>query len=551
MTKIKTITTYTVLIIVSLMMMFGISRIENSLDKDVKEYHLRFTGEIKNAPAFITFTTVALGSFRGVLADILWLRQMALKDQGSYFEMVQLASWITKLQPQFAGSAVYLGWEMAYNLSVTCSNFEDRWRWIQEGIKLLRDEAMIYNPEDVDIYVDLAKLYFLKFGNVFDDAHLFYKNKLFMETSRVIGANPNWEAMAKVTPWFRLMDWNEEKSFFEKFPQNGSVWQEITTKTPYKSFPELLEAYTKADGIPASIDFLSKEDSEWMNYFLRACWIWNTFKLNPHRVADINKEYGNLDWRTPEAFAIYWAKLGIEFRPPNQTRRQLDNVIAISLQESFRHGRPLLTDPENMVYFIGVPNFSMLERTLKSAEEGYENNKDETFLLSRNYFLRDAIVLLYSYGQTSEAQRMFELLKETDVGMKDSTMTLKQFYDLNVYDMIEFATVKEIGELMVGTIYCALHYWVLGDQNRAMELEKSLNWMYNKYLEDNSVRVSGVELPPLEVLYAAVVDNFIKTAPPQLAKRLEQLIKVNAEQQKAREEEARKIEEAKSPLPGM
>ena len=210
MTKIKTITTYTVLIIVSLMMMFGISRIENSLDKDVKEYHLRFTGEIKNAPAFITFTTVALGSFRGVLADILWLRQMALKDQGSYFEMVQLASWITKLQPQFAGSAVYLGWEMAYNLSVTCSNFEDRWRWIQEGIKLLRDEAMIYNPEDVDIYVDLAKLYFLKFGNVFDDAHLFYKNKLFMETSRVIGANPNWEAMANVIPWFRLMDWNEE-----------------------------------------------------------------------------------------------------------------------------------------------------------------------------------------------------------------------------------------------------------------------------------------------------------------------------------------------------
>ena len=135
--------------------------------------------------------------------------------------------------------------------------------------------------------------------------------------------------------------------------------------------------------------------------------------------------------------------------------------------------------------------------------------------------------------------------------MKDSPLTLKQFYDLNVYDMIEFATVKEIGELMVGTIYCALHYWVLGDQNRAMELEKSLNWMYNKYLEDNSIRVSGVELPPLEVLYAAVVDNFIKTAPPQLAKRLEQLIKVNAEQQKARENEARKIEEAKSPLPGM
>lgn len=551
MIKIKTLTTYAALVVVTLVMLFGISRIEKSIDDDIMTHHLRYTGEIKNAPAWVTFTTVALGSFRGLLADILWLRQMDLKMQGSYFEMVQLADWITKLQPQFAGSAVYLGWEMAYNLSVTCSNFEDRWRWIQEGTKLLRDQAMLYNPEDVTIYYDLARIFFQKYGNVYDDAHLYYKNKLFIDTSRIMGNNPDWVGMTEVVPDFQLVDWNQERVFMQQYPLNSELWSSLN-KVGVSNYEQLLELYVKASGMPADWDFLSAEDYNWLNLYLRAAWIWNSYRLNPHYVVMINEDYGDIDWRTPESQAIYWCRKGLDFRPPNQTRRQLDTIITQSLQELFCSGRPLVTDSENMEYFIAVPNFDILDRTLKSSEESsVANSDDQSFINARNYFLRDAILLLYNYGQTKRAQEMYDMLKEFDPGMTDSPLSLKQFYDFLLAQKIEYATVLDIGDILVGTIYCALHYSVLGDYKRAGELENAANYMYYKFIDDNVQRARGVELPPLEVIRDTVVDNFIKNAPPQLAERLEKLIAAAAAKAEIDAAEAAKAADKNSNLPGF
>ncbi len=548
MTRFKTITLYVTLAVVTVVAIFGISGLERSIERDIKNYHLRFTGEIKNAPGWISFTTVALGSFRGLLADVLWLHQMSLKDQGSYYEMVQLANWITDLQPQVAGSAVYLGWEMAYNLSVTCANYEDRWRWIAKGTSLLRDKAMLYNPEDTSIYLDLARIYGEKFGNVFDDAHLYYKNKLYLEASRAMGfkakQKPDWEAMAKVVPDFLLTDWDTSKGFNEHFPEKSPA-RGLIASAGYSDFAALLGAYQKADGLPVGkLDNLSPADREWLNNYLRAAWIWQSFRLNPHLVVKINQDYGDLDWRTPEALAIYWAVLGQGYRPPNQTRRQFDNRIHIALQETFRNGRPLLTDPENKKYFIGVPNFSVLDRTLRAAEEGYKNNQDdETFTNSRIYFLRDAVLLLYSYGQTKRAGEMFDLLKQYDPG-QDKNETLKHYYDRALQEKINFATVKSIGELLVGTIYCELHYLVYGDNARATELAGFAEKIYNKFIEDNTERKSGADLPPLDVLIGAVVDNYLKSAPPELADRLRRII----EQQQAVKRQAEK-ERASAPNP--
>src|SRR5438034_7742656 len=53
------------------------------------------------APPVLVFTTVALGGFRGLIANALWIRAVDLQEQDKYFEKVQLADWITKLQPHF------------------------------------------------------------------------------------------------------------------------------------------------------------------------------------------------------------------------------------------------------------------------------------------------------------------------------------------------------------------------------------------------------------------------------------------------------------------
>ena len=62
--------------------------------------HLTQAPPTQNMPPAVAFTTVALGGFRGILADILWMRAGSLQDDGRYFELVQLSDWITKLQPR-------------------------------------------------------------------------------------------------------------------------------------------------------------------------------------------------------------------------------------------------------------------------------------------------------------------------------------------------------------------------------------------------------------------------------------------------------------------
>src|SRR6266853_1021609 len=101
---------------------------------------------LENSPPLVAFTTVALGGFRGIIADVLWLRATELQKDGKYFELVQLADWITKLEPRFAQVWAFHAWNMAYNVSVLFNDPPDRWRWVRQGIVLLRDEGLKYNP---------------------------------------------------------------------------------------------------------------------------------------------------------------------------------------------------------------------------------------------------------------------------------------------------------------------------------------------------------------------------------------------------------------------
>ena len=171
--------------------------VQKRLDNIVKTDKLVDEASIEGLPPTVAFTTVALGGFRGVLADMLWLRTNGLQQQGKYFEMVQLASWITKLQPKFTGATAYLAWNMAYNISVTYTSPVDRWRWVQRGIELIRDEALNYNANDPLLYRELGWIYQHKIGNMLDDAQRYYKYMICKEMMKVYnGDSPDWKALA-------------------------------------------------------------------------------------------------------------------------------------------------------------------------------------------------------------------------------------------------------------------------------------------------------------------------------------------------------------------
>ena len=135
---------------------------------------------LENAPPSLAWATVAMGAFRGLVVDILWMRADKLKEEGQFFDARQLAEWITTLQPRFAKVWEFHAWNMAYNISVAIpgSQPEQRWKWVRNGYELLRDKGIPLNPKSIALYRELARIFQHKMGGVSDDAHEYYKLKL-------------------------------------------------------------------------------------------------------------------------------------------------------------------------------------------------------------------------------------------------------------------------------------------------------------------------------------------------------------------------------------
>jgi hypothetical protein len=154
---------------------FGLSgRMNESLVGLRKHYRLDQADPLENSPPLVAFTTVALGGFRGILADMLWVRASTLQEEGKYFELVQLADWITKLEPRLADVWAFHAWNLAYNISVFFNAPEDRWRWVRHGIELLRDEGLRYNPGNASLYRELGWMFEHKIGAGYDEMHMYY-----------------------------------------------------------------------------------------------------------------------------------------------------------------------------------------------------------------------------------------------------------------------------------------------------------------------------------------------------------------------------------------
>ena len=126
-------------------------------------------------PLWVQYVMVGLGGFRGIVSEALWLRAGRLQEQGRYFEQVQLADWITALDPRATDAWAFNAWNLAYNISAMMPRHEDRLTWVQAGITLLRDRAIPANPSDARLYRELGWLFQNKIGESMDPAHLHYK----------------------------------------------------------------------------------------------------------------------------------------------------------------------------------------------------------------------------------------------------------------------------------------------------------------------------------------------------------------------------------------
>ena len=118
-----------------------------------------------------------LGGFRGLVAEVIWFRADRLQDEGRYAELAQLSAWLTFLEPHTPEVWAYAAWNLSYNISVSMPTPQDRWRWVESGIRLLRDDGLRLNPRDPVLYRELSWMFLLKLGGSLDDAGVYYRSE--------------------------------------------------------------------------------------------------------------------------------------------------------------------------------------------------------------------------------------------------------------------------------------------------------------------------------------------------------------------------------------
>src|SRR5437764_8643867 len=306
------------LALLAIALLMSTSFVQKSLNRDRDKLGLTRVEPLENAPPVLAFTTVALGGFRGLISNALWIRAMDLQDEDKFFEMAQLADWITKLEPHYVQVWLVQAWNMAYNISVKFKDFSDRWRWVSRGMELLRDDGLRFNPNETLIYRELAWFFQHKMGANMDDANMYYKQEWANEMAQVFGK-----------------------------------------KTP--DLDELIHPQT--------------DDQKRRAQLLR-----DKYKMDPEFMKEVNERYGPLEWRLPEAHAIYWAALGLKKAQANPAKIPkkddlitLRRVIYQSMQTSFQRGR-LVTNPFAQAFEFG-PNLDIIPKVSKAYEEPAEEDE--------------------------------------------------------------------------------------------------------------------------------------------------------------------------------
>jgi len=434
----------------------GVSRVQIALNRDRERLGLTRVEPLKNAPPVLAFTTVALGGFRGLIANALWMRSTHLQDEDKFFEAIQLADWITKLEPHFPQVWAYMAWNMAYNISVKFNDAGDRWRWVRAGFELLRDEGLRYNPNETLVFRELAWIFQHKMGANLDDANVRYKQEWANEMARVFGK-----------------------------------------KTP--DLDELINPTT--------------DDAR-----QRLAILTNEFKMDPRFMKDLDKMYGPLEWRLPEAHAIYWAALGLKRADENPAKVKEDEKIQLrraiyqSMQMSFHRGR-LVTNPYAKIFEYG-PNLDIVPKVNAAYEEMYaqETNpgQKEGILRAHRNFLRDAVYFLYAGDRLAEAVRWYRYLGEKfpdkplvtgDTNSLPANLSLDDYATGRVVeDVSEFARDK-VKAAIESLAIKAYRYLALGDDRlaaRSRLLARKVWDSYMKKIEGNEPRLNMSRVEDIE-----------------------------------------------------
>jgi len=396
------------------------------------------------------------GAFRGLAIDYFWIRSQELKQDGKYYEALQLAETITTLQPKFPAVWDFMAWDMAWNISVGCHTPEERWKWVHNGIKLLRDKGITrHNPNALVLYRSLSWIFLNKMGERTDDMHGAYKMAWVSRMHALLGALPadadreaalrrleairaaprQWSALVAEHPrldairtewaaWgIDLLADNDEDAEFHPlevtfFRRYAQLVQDVGPDSGMQ-IDETQLAPEAAAFRRFFVDPASQPAADALLAFLRSGVLRDRYKMDLDWMITCTQRYGPLDWRTVEAHGIYWASLGVQRAADLPGSESIDAVntdrnVFISLANLHDRGHLIYRPWED--YLDQMPDLRFIEPLHQAylammEQTAGEEERYSYYETGHRNFLADGIRSLFYRNRRDEADRYLVWLR--------------------------------------------------------------------------------------------------------------------------------------------
>jgi hypothetical protein len=436
-------------------------------------------------PPHVALATAALGTFRGLATDVLWIRADELQAKGQYFEAQTLAEWITSLQPHFVNVWGFQAINMAYNISVMAEEPFDRWGWVSRGIELLRSKGIPLNPNAPKLYEELGWILMDKVGGDRDREHWFLKQRLVSDMQEVLGDKNYGRTGIEVVQAFETVA-NAADTLEQLVAAHPDVQPVIDTivkfdAQPDEDFLRMLglvvmvnasgdAAVMTGRGVPdgtnkplvgtlQSVPELGKPCFELLIPHLQKRALIDRYRMDPKKMLALMEKYGPMDWRHPSAQGIYWMEEGYAKSTESLNREGRNELLVIRrrlnmIAELMRTGRinydavsdriDLLPDPR----FIPAYESALAEAIATIQSEAgvttqyWGRAEVDDLMKGWERFLNEATIMAYVYGDEPKANECFHKLvtMAQEQGMGDQPIyreSLQTFVTLRLGDVMK------------------------------------------------------------------------------------------------------------------
>lgn len=590
---------------------------------------------LKTAPPEYVLAVQAGGAVRALMTNILFIRAEQFKEQGRFYDAKQLADLICTLQPRFPSVWEFAAWNMSWNISVTTYTPEERWNWVYNGIKLIRDKGIPNNPRSMNLHKQIAWTYCNKISESIDDMHLAYKanwawrmhlvlgppapvgvapEAVYGPTAEKEGKEPEYDPLKEALRQTSLQNEDRRRAIAEargqKFvpldpnaplpdvdPRTSTAFERArkaeydrikliadapeTLDALYAKFPEtksMVEAlrqfgvkisdskldeddflargglgftffdrYRKvaepntmlakvsrdssADSALAQVQLSSFDQivgvtkknpaGQALFAFMQRKVLQDVYALDLQHMLRTIRNFGPVDWRSPDAHGLYWVTLGIERGGETLSTIQNDKIntsrlVFFSLRNLWLRGKITFEPhPDPSKIYLSYLSFANDENMIApmqwayltfapalDPEAGPKGGVGETYRGGHINFLTEAVRALYMSGREDEAEYYYGYLRDTYSTRPDGSheklydQTLYDFVEQDMYDSISTASNREAGLVIVGFLNRAFRMLSDGDVAGYNSFYKRAKQMHTVFMKDKRGTLSSRQALP-------------------------------------------------------